>query len=165
MCGSPPVGLNRGRVHREENVGLDYRWHREIPAPPETRFPAQKVGTIGREESTIFPFISSVADLHLVSLRIRLRIQGFEELKLEINYSWKFLPWAFKREHPALFVGYFCPPESGLAFPMRTRIRIQPTEINADPDPQHCSQVSKIHTLRLQLNAAKNTTDLNKESP
>jgi hypothetical protein len=22
---NPPVGLNRGRVHREENVGLDYR--------------------------------------------------------------------------------------------------------------------------------------------
>jgi hypothetical protein len=48
MLGNSPVGLNRGRVHREENVGLDYRWHREIPAPPGTRFPAQKVATIGR---------------------------------------------------------------------------------------------------------------------
>ncbi len=52
--GNPPVGLNRGRVHREENVGLDYRWHREIPAPPGTRFPAQKVGTIGRRVDYFF---------------------------------------------------------------------------------------------------------------
>ncbi len=83
MLGNPPVGLNRGRVHREENVGLDYRWHREIPAPPGTRFPKQKVGTI--EESTIFPFIRGVADMYryLASLWIRIQIQGFDDQKFK----------------------------------------------------------------------------------
>jgi hypothetical protein len=51
-------------------------------------------------------------------------------------------PSALNRENTALqnmtnFLAYFCPPGSGSSFPMR--IRIQPTKMNADPDPQHGS--------------------------
>ncbi len=40
----------------------------------------------------------------------------------------------------SLFVGLFCPPGSGSAYPTRILIRIQPINIStstADPDPQH----------------------------
>ncbi len=84
----------------------------------------------------------------------------FTAEKLKITYSLLTSPlkldfqatveaFSPQRKHPALktwnfftffyfFVGHFCPPGSGSAFPVRIRIRIQLSKINADPDPHDC---------------------------
>ncbi len=54
-----------------------------------------------------------------------------------------------KFEFSSLFRDLFGPPGSGSVFLMR--IRIQPTKVNADPDPQHCAQ--RIPCLFLSLPA------------
>ncbi len=38
----------------------------------------------------------------------------------------------------SVFKGHFCPPGSGSESAFSMRIRVQPTKINADPDPQRC---------------------------
>ncbi len=173
MRGNPPVGLNRGRVHREENVGLDYRWHREIPTPPGTRFPTQKVATIG------------VADLHLVSMRIRIRIWGLDDKifrKFTAENLIFFRNWIHSTYPQALIKDVQAKGEASRPQEKRTpsdfcgsfllywiRISISNSDpdtdpanpkINSDPDPQHCSSVFKIYTLRLQRHATKKFTTI-----
>jgi hypothetical protein len=52
-------------------------------------------------------------------------------------------PSSLNRELFFTFVGHFGHPGSGSVFPVR--IQIQPTKMNADPDPQHCFKTSLPH--------------------